>query len=61
MMSNQLELEKLMKMKCYIMCYYPPEIALTDKIKTEIRTELLRDFLNEKIITKEIYQRLVGK
>lgn len=60
-MSNQLELEKLMKMKCYIMCYYPPDIALIDKIKTEIRTELLKDFLNERVITKEIYQKLVGK
>ncbi|MBN1328181.1 MAG: hypothetical protein JXA54_01795 [Candidatus Heimdallarchaeota archaeon] len=60
-MSNQPELEKLMKIKCYIMCYYPPEIALTDKIRVEIRNELLKDFLNEKIITKESYQRLVGK
>ena len=60
-MSNIVELEKLMKIKCYIMCYYPPDIALIDKIRVDIRKELLKDFLNEKVINKDVYERLVGK
>jgi hypothetical protein len=57
------ELEELMKIKCYIMCYYPPypDFQLLDRIKIEIRKELLTDFLNEKIITKDIYEKLINR
>ncbi len=59
-MSN-VELEKLMKLKCYIMCYYPPDLSLIDKIKVDIRQELLKDFLDSKVISKEVYERLAKK
>ncbi len=60
-MSNMAEIEKLMKIKCYIMCYYPPEMALIDKIKDELRKELLKDFLDSKVINQEVYTRLLRK
>jgi len=55
-------LEELMKIKCYIMCYYPPYDALIlDRIRVEVRKELLKDFLDAKIINKDVYERLIGK
>ncbi len=54
-------LEEVMKIRCYIMCYYPPEIALLDKIRDEIRADLLRDFLAAKVISKDVYEKLVRK
>lgn len=54
-------LEEVMKIRCYIMCYYPPEIALIDKIRDEIRQALLQDFLDAKIITNDVYQKLIRK
>lgn len=57
------DLEEIMKIKCYIMCYYPPypDFRLMDRIKLEVRTELLKDFLDEEIITKDIYDKLISK
>jgi hypothetical protein len=55
------ELEELMKIKCYIMCYYPPEMHLRDTIKDEIRKELLKDLLDAKVISEEIFNKIVRK
>ena len=55
------ELENLMKIKCYIMCYYPPDIQLIDKIKVDIRKELLRDFLDAGVINKGVYEKIARK
>ena len=56
------EIDELMKIKCYIMCYYPaPDAILIDKIKMDVRKELLKDFLNEKIISEEVYGKLTRK
>ncbi len=54
-------LEEVMKIRCYIMCYYPPDIALIDKIRDEIRLALLQDFFDAKVITKDVYEKLVRK
>jgi hypothetical protein len=43
------------------MCYYPPEIGLIDKIKVDLRKELLRDFLDAKVITQDVYEKLARK
>lgn len=63
MQRTAADLEEIMKIKCYIMCYYPPypDFRLMDRIKLEVRTELLKDFLDEEIITKDIYDKLIGK
>ena len=56
------ELNELMKIRCYIMCYYPvPDAILIDRIKVDIRLELLKDFLKEDIINKEVYEKLIRK
>jgi hypothetical protein len=61
-MSNVPELEKLMKIRCYIMCYIaPPDMGLIDKARIDIRKELLKDFLDTKVITPAVYDRLIRK
>jgi len=58
------DIENLMKLRCYIMCYYPSDIRFRDPIdalKSEIRNDLLKDFLDAKVITKEIFEKLTRK
>jgi len=59
MARKVVDLEEIMKIKCYIMCYYPPDLHLVDQVKDEIRNELLKDFLDTKVITQQVYDRLV--